>query len=1539
MKLVCVTGMHRSGTSLIARLLNLLGVDLGNSDDLLGPAPDNPKGFWEHQEIKALNDRLLAKLGGSWEDPPTFNDGWEDLPDLRPVRRDASDFVEQFRSAISSTIVGWKDPRLSLTLPFWRTVTKLDRTVLCLRDPAEVAASLGSRNGIPAEQAADLWVRYTLAAWCNDPERIAVSYRDALQDPRAVTDRLVGALGLSRPDETTIRAIEDFVEPDLRHHEDRPLDGPRMRLARTVHGVLRERTLEDPSPILHALYRGWHKAEDLEDLTQRINRLIDEQDRLEGAVARRDEQVARREEQIDRLRESVSRRDLKIETRTREHRRDIESRTREHRLEREKLQARISRLEVDLEDTTAKLDHSDTERQEAVSRAERAERAVDKLQRANEDLAELRRSNRDLKKQVRDLEETERHYRRLRGRRIVRLGLAVAGLFRPLFRFIRRMRSRSRSTGPGPSDDRSDGSSSGGAGSTSTTEADVAGPVPVNRDTLEALRELGPITVIVPIHNALEHVRACVDALIRNTTRPAELLLVDDASTDPDMAPYLQRVASLPHVRVLTNQRNLGFTRSVNRGFAESDGDVVVLNSDTEVTPRWLENLSLAAYRATDIATVTAISNNAGAFSVPKIGRSNPTPAHLAKDEVGLLVSQRSSRIAPETPTGNGFCMYIKRTVIDDIGVFDAEVFPRGYGEENDLSMRAIHAGYRHVVDDATFVFHVREASFGDEKQALATAGRQALDERYPDYTERVRAFVRSDPLRSVQERVAATFAEAPERVRRRVLYVIHAGMGGAPQTNQDLMQALDAQYECFILTSDTKRLVLQRHEDGRLVEVRRLQLEDPIELGQFSRADYARFVTDVLVEYAIDLVHVRHLIKHTFDLPRIAADLAIPTVISFHDFYLSCPTVHLLDNEDRFCAGQCTPGQGRCRLPNEWLAQAPEPLKHGWVYAWRDHVRPLLERADALVTTTASARDVYLNSFPRLEDRHFEVIEHGRNLDDVDIGSPGPVPGGTVRILVPGNLDVHKGAHLIRALAALDEDGRLEFHLLGRVKKRFRDLGVYHGTYERENLAERVAEIAPSFVGLFSVCGETYSHTLTEAWSCGLPVIASNLGAIGERVRRHGRGWVIDVNDPVATYERILAVADDPAEYWRVRSQVTTADLPRVSDMAHRYDVLYRSVLRDRRRFEDDPEHEESEPSRPLQVGLVVVRGRDRGRFPGSVHVRTLRRYQHDDLMFDVAADVIDAEGFLRARRPDPDVLYIQRNAVPVGQVDEVIDACSVRDVPLVIDLDDNLLEMHQLPNGDEQWAQAAPSLQQLVAAADLVTVSTEPLRDVVQRWTSQVVVVPNHLDAKLWLRPYRERPARSGGLVRILYMGTSTHAEDLAPLRSVITRFDIDHDIPVELEVIGGEPQDYAQDWYTRLPVPSGTSHYPRFARWLASQAGRWDIAVAPLADDEFNRYKSDLKFLEYSALGLPGVYSEVPAYRSTVRHGETGLLSENSTDAWFEHLDRLVNDAQLRRELGRSARRHVIEERTLDHHVDDVRSMLTSLVSGRKMQHAAA
>jgi hypothetical protein len=254
--------MHRSGTSFAARSLALLGVSFGDEAQLMGPGPDNATGYWENRFIKELDDELLSALGGSWDQPPVLDPGWERDPALEPFRARGSALLDGAFGPPSERPewISFKDPRFSLLLPFWRTLVSITTTVVIVRDPLEVAASLRSRNGIDTPQACLLWLRYLLAATGNDPGRLLVRHSDFFDALPATLDRLAGHLGLPAPTPPIVAAAESHLDPGLRHHrsEDRrELDNPILELSLAVWNDGDVMTDAVDPLVGSAIGRGW----------------------------------------------------------------------------------------------------------------------------------------------------------------------------------------------------------------------------------------------------------------------------------------------------------------------------------------------------------------------------------------------------------------------------------------------------------------------------------------------------------------------------------------------------------------------------------------------------------------------------------------------------------------------------------------------------------------------------------------------------------------------------------------------------------------------------------------------------------------------------------------------------------------------------------------------------------------------------------------------------------------------------------------------------------------------------------------------------------------------------------------------------------------------------------------------------------------------------------------------------------------------------------------------------------------------------------
>ena len=257
------------------------------------------------------------------------------------------------------------------------------------------------------------------------------------------------------------------------------------------------------------------------------------------------------------------------------------------------------------------------------------------------------------------------------------------------------------------------------------------------------------IDVIIPVHSGRAATMRCLESVLAgNAGVGFEAVVIDDCTPEPPIARHLDGLAAAGRITLLRNDSNQGFVRSVNRGMAlHADRDVVLLNSDTEVAADWLLRLHACATRDPKIGTVTPFSNNATICSYPYPGWRGGVPGTLGLAGLDQLFATVNADKCIELPTGVGSCLYIRRACLAQIGLFDAERFGRGYGEENDFCLRAAAAGWHNVLAGDTFVFHEGAVSFAAERSERAKAALESLLRVHPDYLERVGTFVNADPV------------------------------------------------------------------------------------------------------------------------------------------------------------------------------------------------------------------------------------------------------------------------------------------------------------------------------------------------------------------------------------------------------------------------------------------------------------------------------------------------------------------------------------------------------------------------------------------------------------------------------------------------------------------------------------------------------------------------------------------------------------------------------------------------------------------------
>jgi GT2 family glycosyltransferase/glycosyltransferase involved in cell wall biosynthesis len=706
----------------------------------------------------------------------------------------------------------------------------------------------------------------------------------------------------------------------------------------------------------------------------------------------------------------------------------------------------------------------------------------------------------------------------------------------------------------------------------------------------------GPIDIIVPVYGAAAELAVCLASLLRHTDLDEHrLVLVVDGPQEPAVEESLRRVADHPEsaVLVVRNPARRGFVGSINRGMDLSERDVVLLNSDTEVTAGWLGKLREAAYSHPAIATVTPFSNNATLASLPRSAEVNALPAGWTVDGFAALVERASARERPRLPTGVGVCLYIKRTALARLGPFDEASFGLGYGEESEFCFRALKAGYLNVLDDATFIWHAGQRSFGASRSPRVRAAHRAMARIHPEYLPTIARFLAEDPVAPARERVLAGLRRAGDlkgpRGPRRIVHLVH----GWPPWNHAgtevyarrlaLRQTAWREVAVYSRIADPDRELGEALEvvDGdarvRLV-VNNFTQRDPLSRNalhdRLLAADFRRF----LAETAPDLIHVHHLAGHAATLMGVAAERSVPIVYQVQDWWAPCARANLFDAGRRLCPG---PAPAKCAacLPLTGLspAAALNPLLHA---ARARLTRREIRRADIFVMGSRAIRDSYRAlGWLRMEDPAL-VLPYGIERpagtgEERRAGAPG-APHLPLRFGLLGSILPHKGIHLAVAAfrgidparagltvwgdPAISPSYTAELEALASPAVRF--AGRFDEERRRETLAAIDVLLIPS-LGL-----ESFGLAAREALAEGVPVLASRRGALAELFDPAAGppcGALFDPEDPGELRQWIERLIERPeiVGEWR-------AAAPAVKEMdehAEEIEEVYERLLASRAR------------------------------------------------------------------------------------------------------------------------------------------------------------------------------------------------------------------------------------------------------------------------------------------------------------------------------------------------------------------------------------
>lgn len=596
------------------------------------------------------------------------------------------------------------------------------------------------------------------------------------------------------------------------------------------------------------------------------------------------------------------------------------------------------------------------------------------------------------------------------------------------------------------------------------------------------------IDIIIPVYRDLAITQACIDSVLASVLPDdTHIIVVEDASPEPELKSYCESLATFAAITVIHHEKNRGFVASVNEGMRlHSDSDVVLLNSDTRVANDWLCRIQAAAWSEEKIASVTPFSNNASICSFPLPNQANALPEGVDLQALDQLFAEVNRGEIIELPTAVGFCMYIRRDCLNQVGYFDEISFGRGYGEENDFSLRAQEAGWKNIIADNVFVWHEGSVSFGEDRHELMQRGGSLLSARYPDYAQSVRQFIARDPLSPLRAHiqnalVAKALTVFSNSNLPKILMISHQWGGGVEQHIQDLLELLEGSARVLVLRGQSK---------GRVgIE---LVGADGFKQSVSGFDTHFNSWLTALEALAFDRIHLHHVHGWSPRVLELLQSLAVPLDVTLHDYYSISPCYHLGPNDD-----EKTLNEARTNDADGW------PLG---VAAWQALFLPVLSQAERVIAPSQDVARRVQAIFPQIS---LHVEAHPEH--------PLTVPT-LIKVALLGGLSQAKGMELVFRVAAEAQLRSLPlcFRLIGHSAEPLPDGITATGTYDADQLGTLLAQERPDVIWFASQVHETFSYTLSAALTLGKPIVATDVGSFRERLQDVSNAHLLPVDASV---------------------------------------------------------------------------------------------------------------------------------------------------------------------------------------------------------------------------------------------------------------------------------------------------------------------------------------------------------------------------------------------------------------------------------------
>lgn len=988
------------------------------------------------------------------------------------------------------------------------------------------------------------------------------------------------------------------------------------------------------------------------------------------------------------------------------------------------------------------------------------------------------------------------------------------------------------------------------------------------------------IDIIIPVYNALEDVKNCLNALAKNTDNfQVKAIIVNDFSNQETTSWLRSFCKKNTFCKLIEHKENKGYTKAINSGFKDSQADyIVTLNSDTIVTNGWLKSLVRCIRSDEKIGIVGPLSNAASWQNVPylldknKQFSVNEIPLGLSPDEMAAIVYEASHRVYPRVPFVNGFCFMISREVVNAIGILDEEAFPTGYGEENDYCIRAADAGFELAIADDAYVFHAKSKSFGHEKrETLSKQGSETLKlkhgfEKYSSLVDKIKDTSQLDKVRHLiaNEIKKHTFTSKTttsfpiHQLKILFLLPVKGGGGGAHSVVQEVeaMQKIGVNAKIAI-----KEIDIEKYQHN-YAHIRKFE---NVFVPYKSNDELVSIASHFNVVIATIFKSVNILKKIITRFPNImpayyiqdyepnffepgSADYKIA-----YDSYLSIPNIY-------------------CFAKTEWIIKKVEDshgIKVNKVSPSIDHTtyKPHSYKEKKLFTISAMIRP---QTPYRGAARSMRVLQDIKNKH-----------GSNVEVKIFG---CEKNNEFLN-------DFLFDYQNYGILK--------------REEVSTLLAS-SDLFLDLSDY--QAFGRTALEAMACGCATIITKYGGIREYSRHRENTILVDPFDETSISKEIEIFIKNPAVLSKIKNTglLTASDYnPHKAAISELYNISNSYSL-----------FNQNKANNLTRLALLPSMRGD-GQPAGSGYVRVVLPYTHPKVTESFVVTTHSKKPIIE----EHDIFLIQRDAdfLSFEALVAFVQEIKEKNKKIVYEIDDDLLnrEGMLLRGYKKDHNELIRKVKFIAQSADKITVSTNKLKEIMLAYNNNVIIVPNCLDEMLWkikdqaLSKEKNLAKKDGKTIKIGYIGTQTHQKDLDIIADAVKEIQNKYKNQVTVEVIGAY-QNLKPKFGNRVSLPKNTD-YPSFVDWLFKRVD-WDIGLIPLVEDDFNLSKSNLKFLEYSSLGIAIIASDISTYKDIAKNNVNCLLAKNTTESWFKAIEDLVVNPEKLNMLSFNSYNDVKENYTL-------------------------